>query len=357
VSEQTPIQLITQAVKRHLGNPAQLKPVTQVFDSSIPETQRGNVNDVLASAPVSYRDGVLIQLAYALCSSGPFDLTKRPPGARGTAKELGTFLGTAHIRAVADAYQNIAKNSDKLDRGNVAVFDDFLRWASSPGRSRDELATVFDYVAARVAATARPVLPMPALELSALTFSAVVVLFGALFDTPSEGAHEQFIIAALLNALIQQSGASGYRVETKKLNTSDASSKVAGDIQVMTGSRTIEAYEVTANEWGTKIDRAGKTIRDHDLSRLHIVAKVSPGEHDAMLQQISKLRDDVSVIEIRSYAAALTAALTRQFRDVALQRLYELLDRYQGNVERVNAFARLLRAKGLVAVRNETTDN
>jgi hypothetical protein len=212
---------------------------------------------------------------------------------------------------------------------------------------------VFEYVAARVAATARPVLPMPALDLSALTFSAVVGLFGTMFDTPSEGAHEQFIIAALLHGLIQQSGASGYRVETKKLNTSDASSKVAGDIQIMTGSRTIEAYEVTAKDWGTKIDAAGKTIRDHDLSRLHIVAKVGPGEHDAMIQRISKLRDDVSVIEIRSYAAAITAALTRQFRAVALERLYEFLDRYQGEVERVNAYVRLLHEKGLAAERDE----
>lgn len=287
-----------------------------------------------------------------MCSPSPIDLTKRPPGARGTTKELGTFLATAHIRAVADAYQNIAKNSDKLDRGNVAPFDEFLGWASAPGRSREELQAAFDYVAARVAATARPVLPMPGLELSSLTFSAVAGLFGALFDTPSEGAHEQFIIAALLHGLVLQSGMSGYRVETKKLNSSDASSKVAGDIQVMTGSRTIEAYEVTANDWGTKVDGAGKTIRDHDLSRLHIVAKVDPGEHDAMLQRISKLRDDVSVIEIRGYAAAITAALTRQFRAVALERLYEFLDRYQGELDRVNAYVRLLREKGLVAERD-----
>jgi hypothetical protein len=103
-------------------------------------------------------------------------LARRPSGARGTAKELGTFLGSVHIRAVADVYQNIAKNSDKLDRGNVAEFDDFLRWASEPGRRREEFEAVFDYVAARVAATARPVLPMPALDLSSLTFSAVVGL-------------------------------------------------------------------------------------------------------------------------------------------------------------------------------------
>jgi hypothetical protein len=188
---------------------------------------------------------------------------------------------------------------------------------------------------------------MPKLDLSALTFSRVLGLLSAMLDIPSEGAHEQFIIAALLHALIQQTDASGYRVETKKLNTSDASSRSAGDIQIMTGSRTIEAYEVTANDWGTKLDKAGKTIRDHDLSRLHIVAKVGASDHDAMLQKISQLRDDVSVIEIRGYAAAITAALTKEFRATALERLYQFLDRYQGVVERVNAYVELLRTRGI----------
>jgi hypothetical protein len=211
------------------------------------------------------------------------------------------------------------------------------------------MQVAFLYVCATVAATSRPVLPMPKLDLSALTFSNVSGLIAAMLATPSEGAHEQFIVAALLHGLIQQTDATGYRVETKKLNSSDASSKVAGDIQIMTGSRTIEAYEVTANDWGTKLDKAGKTIRDHDLSRLHIVAKVDAAEHDAMLAKISELRDDVSVIEIRSYAAAITAALTRQFRAAALERLYQFLDRYQGVVERVNAYVSLLRSRGLTA--------
>lgn len=304
---------------------------------------------MLDTAPVSYRDGSLIQLAYALCADAPIDLTKRPPGARGTAKELGNLLAAAHVRAVADAYQNIAKNSDKLDRGNVPAFDEFLRWASGPQRGREELSTLFRYVAARVAATARPVLPMPRLDLASLTFANVSAVLATLFDTPSEGAHEQFAIAALLHALVEQSGQPGYRVETKKLNASDASSKSAGDIQIMTGSRTIEAYEVTANDWPTKVDKAGKVIRDHDLSRLHIVAKVTAEGHDQMLATISKLRDDVSVVEIRGFAASLASALTRQFRAVALERLDQLLDRNHGVVERVNAYVRLLHDRRLVA--------
>jgi hypothetical protein len=341
----TPIEKITGAIKRYLANPLDVRGAIQNFESKIGAKQRADVDDVLKLNAVSYRDGLLIQLAYALVAAHT-DLTTRPSGARGTAKELGTFLSSVHIRVVADAYQNIAKNSAKLDRGNIESFDDFLRWASHK-KNRGQLEAAFEYLAARVAAMARPVLPMPKLDLSSLTFTKLMSLFGAMFASHSEGAYEQFAIAALLQALIQQSGGTGYRVETKKLNSSDASSKVAGDIQIMSGSRTIEAYEVTANEWETKIDRAGKTIRDHDLSRLHIVAKVGPGDHDAMLKKISMLRDDVSVIEIRSYAAAITSALTREFRAISLERLYQLLDRYQGNVERVNAYVNLLNQQGL----------
>ena len=188
---------------------------------------------------------------------------------------------------------------------------------------------------------------MPKLDLAGLTFPSVSTLFARMFDTPSEGAHEQFIIAALLHGLVEQSGIPGYRVETKKLNASDASSRVAGDIQVLTGSRVVEAYEVTANEWGSKVEKAGKTMRDHDLSRLHIVAKVGPRERDAMLEQIGRLREDVSVLEIRSYAAAITAALTKPFRAAALDRLYQFLDRYQSNVARVNEYVGLLHSQGL----------
>src|SRR6202011_2537625 len=136
------------------------------------------------------------------------------------------FLAERHIPAVADAYQNIAKNSTDLARGNIPSFDNFLRWASKTGVDRRALGAAFEYVCSKVAATSRPVSPMPRLDLSALTFSNVSGLFGAMLNTPSEGAHEQFIIAALLHALIQQTDAGGYRVETKKLNSSDASSKV-----------------------------------------------------------------------------------------------------------------------------------
>ena len=72
----------------------------------LPEDIVADLDAVLADTRVSYRDGLMIQLAYGL--AGPeLDLTKRPSGARSIAKQLGDFLAENHIRSVKDAYQNI----------------------------------------------------------------------------------------------------------------------------------------------------------------------------------------------------------------------------------------------------------
>jgi hypothetical protein len=51
---------------------------------------------------------------------------------------------------------------------------------------------------------------------------------------------------------------------------------------------------------------------------------------------------DLSVLEVNSFASSLVSALTRQGRASAINRLYELLDRYQPKVEVVNQFVMLI---------------
>jgi hypothetical protein len=59
--------------------------------------------------------------------------------------------------------------------------------------------------------------------------------------------------------------------------------------------------------------------------------------------------EDVSVLEIRPFVAALTAELTKASRLSALNRLYELLDRLQNEVALVNAYVEGLGRHGLTA--------
>lgn len=311
----------------------------------LPSGPVADLDAVLAHRYLSYRDGIMIQLAYGL-EVPEADLTQRQEGARGFAADLGTFLAQRHIAGVKDAYQNIGKNNVSLTRGNVAPFDAFLRWASSAGQPEREAA--LRLACAAVAATARPVLPMPPLNRSALTFARVVGLLHGLLSTPSGGAYEQFSVAALLHTLVDNHGEGRARVETKNLNASDRSAFVAGDVQVATGSRVLEAFEVTANDWRTKVAGASKTIRDNDLSRLHIIASRPEGDRAAVGEALDALAEDVSVLDARQTVEVLAAVLTRPQRADALTRMYEYLDRYQPDTGRVNLLVQRLREAGLV---------
>ncbi|SLN30302.1 hypothetical protein [Roseisalinus antarcticus] len=262
------------------------------------------------------------------------------------AQQLGVFLSERHITSVKDAYQNIAKNTDRLARGNVAEFDRLLNWAT--GASQGEREAALNFACAAVAATARPVLPMPELNRSALTFARTTGLLLDLLATPSGGAYEQFAFAALLHTMVASHAADQVRVETKSLNASDRSSFAAGDVQIATGSRVIEAFEITANNWATKIDGASKAIRDNDLSRLHIVANRPEGERAAVSERLNQLAEDVAVLDVRQTVEVITAVLTRPQRAEALLRFYEYLDRYQPDTERVNELVRRLVAANLV---------
>lgn len=336
---------VFELVDGFIADPAAGEAAILSARASLPPEVLADLDSVLADRRISYRDGVLIQLGYGVVDPA-LDLTLRPEGARGMAQQLGVFLADRHITAVKDAYQNIAKNTDRLARGNVPEFDRLLHWATGAGMPEREAA--LGLACAAVAATARPVLPMPELNRSALTFARTTGLLLDLLTAPSGGAYEQFAFAALLHTLVASHAADQVRVETKSLNASDRSSFAAGDVQLATGSRAIEAFEVTANSWRTKMDGASKTIRDNDLSRLHIVAARPEGERGAVAERLAELAEDVAVLDVRQAVEVLTAVLTRPQRAEALRRLYEYLDRYQPDTGRVNLLVERLRDADLV---------
>lgn len=313
--------------------------------AALPYETIADLESVLADRRISYRDGVLIQLGYGMIDAN-LDLTRRPDGARDMAQQLGVFLAERYITSVKDAYQNIATNTDRLARGNVVEFDRLLQWANGAGQAEREAALGF--ACASVTATARTVLPIPDLNRSALIFAQTTDLLIALLGVPSGGAYEQFTFAALLHTMLANHTADQVSVETKGLNISDRSSFAAGDVQIATGSRAIEAFEVTANNWATKIDGASKTIRDNDLSRLHILANRPEGERAAANERLNQLAEDVAVLDVRQAVEVLTAVLNRPQWAEALVRLYEYLDRYQPDTERVNELVRRLEAANLV---------
>lgn len=296
---------------------------------------------------LSYRDGLIIQLAWGL-EAEQTDHTLKGDGGRGAAKGIAGGMADRHIAATKDAYQNIGKNTANLARGNVPAFDDLLRWmnaADLDGRRR-----LLSLLLATVSLSARNVLPMPQLSPVELTFASVSSLLDDLFAIPSGGVHEQFAVAAFLDAVIDQfdlGGVGRLGVKTKNINASDASSGTAADVQIMRGNEIVEAFEVSASHWRDKVGQAVSAARNADLPRAHVLAYSDNLE--GLQEMLANTTTDISVMDVRVFVRLLAGLLKKPNRATALVRLYELIERNQPEVDRVNSYVRLLGRHALTA--------
>ena len=298
---------------------------------------------------MSYRDGLMIQLAFGLAAPEGFDHTQRGEGGRSVAQQLGRAHHARHIAKVNDAFENIGKNTKNLARGNLPEFDRLLGWMNTA--SSDLRKIMLSYILARVSLTARPVLPMPELARTSLTFVAVAGFLDELLNTPSGGAYEQFATTAFLGALVDQFGLGGVGalgVKTKNINASDASAGTAADVQIMRGGMVEEAFEVSANDWRSKVNQAIHAARGADLPRSHILAR-NGDDLSGLAELLGDTTVDVSVMEIRSFLRVLCGVLKKPAREDALRRLYDNTDRLQSDVTRTNRIVELLRSHALTA--------
>ncbi len=286
----------------------------------------------------------MVLLAFPVLLGERVDIRQRPVGARAAGDAIGQMLPRLHIKGVKGAFMNIGKNSPEMVRGNNKDFDATVNWASTKA-SVDELEAAYATITARVAATARVVQPRPKLRLGQLTFPNVMALLQEMLNTPSQGAHEQYVTSALLEAALGQEG-SARRVETKGLSASDTSARTAGDVEVYERGRLQEGVEVTANPWDQKVEKAKEAIEEYGLPRSHIVAHVEGKNSYEELRGLVGDKD-ISIVDVRVVAALLTALLDRGGRELALLRLYDLLDHHLPDPATVNAYVELLHERGL----------
>jgi len=206
--------------------------------------------------------------------------------------------------------------------------------------------SAFLYLAAGVAATARDLPSLRKINTPRLTFANVFGLLDALLAMPSGGAHQQYIFAALLEAYLQQLGQPGV-VETKNINASDASAGTAADVQHKQGGQVIEAYELTANDWRTKIHPARATLAARDLSRIHVLGSLVQQDSGDQVANDLPADADVSVLDVREEVRSLVARLDKFHRRAALVRLYSLLVEKQSDDALVRGYVDALAARGL----------
>jgi hypothetical protein len=294
--------------------------------------------------PDSYRDALLVLLAYPTLAEDIVDLRLRPSGARAAGDAVGRLLPSLHIKGVVGAFMNIGKNSPEMVRGNNPDFDAILTWASTEA-TLDELSAAYYVVVAQVANTAKRVEARPKPLLGQLTFPKVMAMFEEMLGAPSGGSHEQYIVSALLEAALAQEG-STRRVETKGLSTSDKSAKAAGDVEIRERGRLQEGIEITANQWEEKLEQAKRAIAEHGLPRSHIVAAVKEDKPYEALRELAG-DSDISLVDVQAMVGLLTALLDRGGRQFALLRVYELLDQHLADPAPVNAYVALLKSREL----------
>lgn len=320
-------------------------PVTDPADEVKP-----HLDTLLSKREYTVRDGMLTLLAMEVEHGALIDW--RSQGLYNPARNASKYLGSTvyprlHIVGSGEALQTGVKGVGRyIDRKN-ATWRAILEWASEP--ELDDIAHIeaaFLYVAAGVAATARNLPAMPALDTPKLTFPAVFALLDDMLRKNSAGAHEQFIFAALLEAWREQIGEQGV-VETKNLNASDASAGTAADVQEKYRGQVTEAYEVTANDYTTKVDQAKNTLRQHDLPRTHIVARDAAKATGEEIADALPSGLDLTVLDVREEARSMLARLGKPHRRYALERLYTLLVDKQGNDQLAQDFVSALGTHGL----------
>lgn len=297
----------------------------------------------------TYRDGALILLAYPVAANKVLDLTTKDAcdAYRGVSQFTDRLLTKLKIPCRRDVFQTIAKGSNSWIGRDRTEWNQLLEWASKQP-DVESIKMAFNYMAAGIASRTRDIPPMPELAVAQLTFASVWALFTAMLEMPSGGAHEQFIVAALLHALHMNSTR---RVKTKGINASDASSGAAGDVQVDDEGGVVEAYEISANPWRTKLPQALHVMDSKQLQRVHIIASATdctPKALQSELESLQRKGADVSVLDVRYEVRSLVCRLRRDGRDEALRKLYEHLRDRQPNDDLVRGYVAKLAAFSLV---------
>lgn len=341
------VSRIEKAIDRHLSKGPSIE-AWETLKATVAAETVTRLEETLR-ASLSYRDVLLIQLAWGLENDG-FDHTRPPVGARPASRRLTSLLHARHIAARKEVYQTLAKGnrSGTLLAGNVPSYDALLLWLNEAGS--EEREALFELLTMRMALDARPVQAMPTLARANLTFVAVARFLNDLLGSGSGGVFEQFAVAAVLSALIDEFGLGGQgslRVETKNINASDASAGTAADVQIMRGGRVEEAFEVSASDWKPKVTQAVTAARNAELPRAHVLAY--GGDLEVLEELLGESTTDVTVIDVRDLLRVIVAILKKPAREDALRKLYDLIDQKQTDVELVNRYVDLLRSHALTA--------
>jgi hypothetical protein len=308
------------------------------------------------------RDALLIVLAYRLVLGRPIDPRYRIPGDRSVSDYLGrNLLPDLGIAGVKSALEGRSFSHGYLSTEvRRSVLRDTAPIVSDPDVPDEQIEAMFQALARGIAATARRFEPLPALDLDTMTFPKTLALIESLLaprtglsstGSGTGGAHEQFLVAALLQAVADDGGLP-LRVLTKSLNASDRSAAAAGDIDVVLGqARLVEVYEVSARPWRQKVRGAVEALNHYrELERVHIIADSRDCDAAALQAELALLGRpdaDVTVNSAQAICRELLARCSRRGRARAIRYFHGHLRSLQPDMALVDALVTEVRRLGL----------
>jgi hypothetical protein len=323
--------------------------------------------EAAVSSPDGARDALLLLYAFRLVEGAPIDVSKRIEGDRAVSDYLGkVVLPDLGIAGVKSALEGRSFSHGFL---SPEVRNPVVRmigpWASDPEATPEVVAGIYWALARGIAATAKKFRSLEVLDLHVMTFERVLPLLEHLLAPRSisrsgsgtGGAHEQFLFAAMLQAVYDDED-SRLRVVTKSLNSSDRSARTAGDIQVIGGqARLVESYEVTANRWDSKMDGAAQTLVDFpELDRVHVIADTTGATPEALRIATDQAAVragrvvgsvDITVTGVHEECVVLLARASQRGRRSAIRTFHEHLVNRQSDMTLVDALVEKCRELGL----------
>ena len=254
--------------------------------------------------------------------------TNRLAGDRTVSEHISRVLGSYNIPATDGAMQSSTYRAgyQAAQAADPAVRD-FLQWlAASP--SLGEVEALFRQLARAFAGLELAFAELPPLDPDAFSFVATRGLIERLRGRPSQGAYEQYLVAALLHeefALVHPS----WRVETKPIRAADSPSRTPGDVQVRRHLALVHAIEVSAIDWHDKVSQAGHTGRRTSTCQVTVVAPAGGLSANALADALVAARVpagvDVAVIDLTSFLDAVSARLTPASRAAAVRLVHQHL--------------------------------
>lgn len=283
--------------------------------ATLPSPDLRRAADDMLGQSASVRTAGLFLSFYAVVSPD-YAFASVPRGWRGVngdklfCEELrDRHLSLGNVKAFAENIGAKGAQSD-FDPSRDVRFNPYARLMQTA--SPDDRQKAADYLASRYADSQQILPSLPAVGDDVLTFVRAKALFHDLLESASEGAIQQFLVAAMLRQVRQ---GTGIEVVTHNPHGSDRSDRTAGDVEERVDGTILRAYEVTASlPWRDRLSAAKRKMDRHGLSKYVIVANgVNRAEEWAQPAQLALQLDlygrDIAVVDLEDVCNWMAAQL------------------------------------------------